>query len=115
MAFGVIPDDNDAMTLKNHLRTELAADVPTVTPDQDRVSVFTDGSCFFGDRWDCALAGAAVVRVDEHKESVEEVDRFLFPLLITQHIGQNVLQCYAHWRSITMLTFLQTVKQLLMG
>lgn len=41
--------------------------------------VYTDGACFFGDRWDCALAGAAVVRVHSDGLDAAEVDRFLLP------------------------------------
>eukprot|EP00438_Fugacium_kawagutii_P019103 Skav234731 [mRNA] locus=scaffold634:795339:796835:+ [translate_table: standard] len=77
-AFGVVPEDNDAFKLKAHLRQEVACKMPLMLQGNPTM-VFTDGSCYFGDRFDCALAGSAVIHVDVDKQQATEVERFILP------------------------------------
>eukprot|EP00438_Fugacium_kawagutii_P005552 Skav232223 [mRNA] locus=scaffold286:146845:149106:+ [translate_table: standard] len=77
-AFGVVPDDNEAMTYKAHLHRELHAHLPDEV-DGTPPHIFTDGTCFFGDMWDAALAGASVIEADVEAETFREVNRFILP------------------------------------
>lgn len=74
--FGIVPDDCDAVQLRqNTLQTEISTTLPVHRTVAD---VFTDGSCFCNRDWECALAGAAVIRVKGNYEW-ELAQRSLMP------------------------------------
>ena len=48
-------------------------------PAECQKHVYTDGSAFCGDKWDCCLAGAAVVQWIPQENKMKEVVRKILP------------------------------------
>ena len=62
-AFGIIPDDFQVLLIK---QIAFTSDFVFSLPQQgERDNLYTDGSCFFPDDWECSVGGAAVISVDE--------------------------------------------------
>lgn len=57
-AFGLAPDDCRAVLRRQRMQIHYALRVPN---SADRVRVYTDGSSFFNQDWQCCVAGAAAI------------------------------------------------------
>ena len=62
-AFGIVPDDFQALLHKQI--TFKYAFVFSFPDNGERDKLYTDGSCFFPDDWECSLGGAAVISVED--------------------------------------------------
>eukprot|EP00438_Fugacium_kawagutii_P030611 Skav224488 [mRNA] locus=scaffold1294:8695:9957:- [translate_table: standard] len=79
MAFGIIQEHDDALHLKRSLVKKVANQPPPCI--SDRSDVFTDGTAFFQDRWDCCIAGSAVIKVSFEQDTYELVAAKVIPSL----------------------------------
>ena len=72
-AFAHFPDVGKPLLLKERLQV----DRPLILPPREDVvaHVYTDGSAFYGDSWDCCLAGSAVVRWCPDENQMREIVR----------------------------------------
>eukprot|EP00438_Fugacium_kawagutii_P004945 Skav216517 [mRNA] locus=scaffold4485:39961:44081:+ [translate_table: standard] len=78
-AFGIASNDNEPMLLKVQLEKEIQFQLPADDDKGVSPHVFTDGTCYFGTMWDCALAGASVIEADVDARTAREVNRFILP------------------------------------
>eukprot|EP00438_Fugacium_kawagutii_P027737 Skav224790 [mRNA] locus=scaffold764:105032:110713:- [translate_table: standard] len=115
--FGVVPDDNDAFNMKKPLQQPLSKQMPLRDAgDAESVVVFTDGTCYFGEHWDCALAGAAVILADYDCNRATEVMRFLLPSHDHSAFRAEsfaVLAVLQKWYAVTIVTDCSAVITLL--
>eukprot|EP00438_Fugacium_kawagutii_P004558 Skav202816 [mRNA] locus=scaffold3852:31262:33268:+ [translate_table: standard] len=102
LLFGVVPSDNRAWDVKKTIPYQL----PVLPVVEERTTIFTDGTCYFGEHWDCALAGASVVKWDSCLRVASEVTRFLLPT--TDHSAARA-EVYAVLRTLQIFTCVDIV------
>eukprot|EP00438_Fugacium_kawagutii_P013238 Skav201224 [mRNA] locus=scaffold651:613531:615326:+ [translate_table: standard] len=100
--FGVVPSDNRAWRVRHAIPFQL----PMLPCIYERTTIFTDGTCYFGEYWDCALAGAALVKWDPSTHTATEVTRFLLP---TQDHSAARAEVYAVLRTIQIFRYVDIV------